>query len=128
MARPRGVEPLTFWSVVKRSIQLSYGRLFNLSHRLVLVYHCCRTLSNTFQTFFMARPRGVELLTFWSVVKRSIQLSYGRLFNLSHRLVLVVYHCRWILLKLFPQSIIGTFMNLILPIMYYYYFHNKKPL
>ena len=24
MARPRGVEPLTFWSVVKRSIQLSY--------------------------------------------------------------------------------------------------------
>ena len=30
--------------------------------------------------FFMARPRGVEPLTFWSVVKRSIQLSYGRIF------------------------------------------------
>ena len=26
MARPRGVEPLASWSVVKRSIQLSYGR------------------------------------------------------------------------------------------------------
>ena len=25
--RPRGVEPLTFWSVVKHSIQLSYGRI-----------------------------------------------------------------------------------------------------
>ena len=26
-ARPEGVEPPTFWSVVRRSIQLSYGRL-----------------------------------------------------------------------------------------------------
>lgn len=27
MARPVGVEPATFWSVVKRSVQLSYGRI-----------------------------------------------------------------------------------------------------
>ena len=28
MARPAGVEPTTFWSVVRRSIQLSYGRIY----------------------------------------------------------------------------------------------------
>ena len=31
MVRPRGVEPLTFWSVVKCSIQLSYERSSHLS-------------------------------------------------------------------------------------------------
>ena len=28
MVRPVGVEPTAFWSVAKRSIQLSYGRIF----------------------------------------------------------------------------------------------------
>ena len=27
VVRPEGVEPPTFWSVARRSIQLSYGRL-----------------------------------------------------------------------------------------------------
>ena len=31
MVRPKGVEPLTFWSVVKRSIQLSYERKYTPS-------------------------------------------------------------------------------------------------
>ena len=116
LIRSQTLYPIELWAL----IQFVSSTCISLSLLSNLVKH--------FFKLFMARPRGVEPLTFWSVVKRSIQLSYGRLFNLSHRLVLVVYHCRWILLKLFPQSIIGTFMNLILPIMYYYYFHNKKPL
>ena len=27
LARPEGLEPLAFWSVARRSIQLSYGRI-----------------------------------------------------------------------------------------------------
>ena len=27
MVRPTGIEPITFWSVAKRSIQLSYERI-----------------------------------------------------------------------------------------------------
>ncbi len=32
MVRPKGLEPLTFWSVVKRSIQLIYGRMYKLCY------------------------------------------------------------------------------------------------
>ena len=35
MVRPRGVEPLTFWSVVKCSIQLSYERRLTLKIKMV---------------------------------------------------------------------------------------------
>ena len=33
------------------------------------------------ETPFLTRPEGFEPPTFWSVAKRSIQLSQGRIFN-----------------------------------------------
>ena len=38
MVRPKGVEPLTFWSVVKRSIQLSYERNNNQRYYIYKVH------------------------------------------------------------------------------------------
>ena len=36
MVRPKGLEPQTFWSVARRSIQLSYGRTSSLA--MLLIY------------------------------------------------------------------------------------------
>ena len=35
-ARPEGLEPTTFWSEARRSIQLSYGRSFQKNQAVVL--------------------------------------------------------------------------------------------
>ena len=38
---------------------------------------CCWGTESTRICIKMAYPRGIEPLTFWSVARRSIQLSYG---------------------------------------------------
>ena len=61
MARPAGIEPTTFWSVVKRSIQLSYGRIVfhflssRCSHQRSYIIqqkdHLCKTFFEFFSFF-----------------------------------------------------------------------------
>ncbi len=48
MARPKGLEPLTFWSVVKRSIQLIYGRI---KHTYDIIIQVCSKLHKNFHFF-----------------------------------------------------------------------------
>lgn len=59
--------PLILWSVTRGTI--------TSSHQLV---HKKPSLPEG-NKGFSVRPRGFEPLTFWSVARRSVQLSYGRL-------------------------------------------------
>ena len=54
MARPAGIEPTTFWSVVKRSIQLSYGRIFRCSYQqcFVIITESVLNCNNFFSFFY----------------------------------------------------------------------------
>ena len=82
-----GLEPTTFRVWTERSSQLSYlardwsgWQDLNLRHldpKSSALPSCATSRSFT-ERNILARPVGLEPATFWSVVKRSIQLSYGR--------------------------------------------------
>ena len=57
MVRPVGVEPTAFWSVAKRSIQLSYGRI---SLDTMIVYNKCDKNSIFFHQNYKKRLSNMK--------------------------------------------------------------------
>ena len=66
--------------------------------------HYQAVLRPAFLTKKMARPAGIEPTTFWSVGKRSIQLSYGRIISPRRITSVPVYNTRLFLFWQVPFS------------------------
>ena len=112
MVPEAGLEPATYWLQVSCSTNWAIPAYIMVTRTgFEPVYACVKgmcvkPLHQRAIKCLMARPRGVEPLTFWSVVKRSIQLSYGRIISPRRITSVPVYNTR---LFLFWQVFFSNF-------------------